>query len=330
MRCGSISAGLFALTVAAGLSESSAGVDERGSVPKAVLQQEFDLGQARSPGTRYFDMVTTIVSFGLGGERGDPETFRVKLKCISQGAAAGAADQYTCRRFVYVKANGTQLEIPALEGWTYPFKKTASGSDEKGQVLGIDHSRFEQLTDNNGNLLPPDKSYFIYNTFIDFHAFCDEFATPVANGKGIQHIKKIGQRIVHAAANSTPPVNLGGNVKKGSYFKNGEITLTLKGISIVDDAPCAIVEFDSGASSFKMLIELRPGMEIKTVGASHYFGDIYVDLASRWPRRVEMRELVISETKVPKPGDKTTMTVNAILERQTLIKAVTKELYEMD
>ena len=90
------------------------------------------------------------------------------------------------------------------------------------------------------------------------------------------------------------------------------------------------MEFDSGASSFQMLMEPMPNMEMRTVGASHYFGDIYVDLASKWPRKVEMRELVISETKMPMPGRKTSKTFNIIHERQSLIKAVTKEAYERD
>jgi len=322
------STGLLALTMVAVPGDSGVQADERVSALRPVLRQEFDLGGARSPGTRYFDIVTTLVSFGSDGKRGDAETFRAKLKCVSRGDATGAADQYTCRQFVYVKPDGTHVTIPALAGWTYPFKKTETGYDEKGQVLGIDHSKFQQLTDSNGDGLGPDKSYFIYNTFIDFHAFCDEFAAPVAEGKGIQHLTRIGQRIVHAAAHSTPPTSLGSNVKEGSFFKNGEVTLTLKGLSIVDDAPCAVVEFDSGASSFQMLMEPLPDMEVKTIGASHYFGDIHVDLASRWPRKVDMRELIISETKVPIPGNAEPMTVNSVQERQTVIRAVTKDAYE--
>ncbi|UCG17262.1 MAG: hypothetical protein JSV19_04365 [Phycisphaerales bacterium] len=320
--------GLLALTVVAGIGRSGAQADERVSALGEILRQEFDLGGARSPGTRYFDIVTTLVNFGADGKRGDTETFRAKLKCVSRGDAARAAEQYTCGRFVYVRPDGTQVTIPTLEGWTYPFKKTETGYDEKGQVLGIDHSKFQQLTDSNGDCLGPDKSYMIYNTFIDFHAFCDAFAAPVAEGKGIQHLTRIGQRIVHAAAHTTPPTNLGGNIKDGSYFKNGEITLSLKGLSIIDDAPCAVVEFDSGASSFQMLMEPMPNMEVKTIGASHYFGDIHVDLASRWPRKVDMRELIISETKVPIPGNPKPMTVNSVQERQTAIRAVTKAAYE--
>ena len=130
-------------------------------------------------------------------------------------------------------------------------------------------------------------------------------------------------------AHSSPPVDLGSNIRKGSYLENGGDHPGLeKGLSIVDDTPCAVVEFDFGVSSFQMLMETMPGMEVRAVGSSHYFGDIYVDLTSRWPQKVDMRELVIAESKVPLPGNKTPMTTNTVMERQTVIMAVTKEAYE--
>ena len=330
MRHGKIWMCLFAITMAAWLGTTSARADEPNPELASVLRQDFDLGGKRSPGTRYFDMVTTLTHFGADGKRGDTETFRVKLRCVSQGDAAGVGDQYTCKQFIYVKPDGERVSIPALEGWTYTFKKTETGYDEKGHVFGIDHSRFQQLTDSSGGLLGPSTSYLIYNTFIDFHGFCDVFAAPAAEGQGIQHLTRIGQTVVYAASHTMPPVNLGDNIKEGSYFKNGEITLALKGLGIIDDAPCAVVEFDSGAASFQMLMEPTPGMEVKSVGTSHYFGDIYVDLASRWPRKVVMRELVITETKVPMPGNAPPMTMDSIIERLAVINAVTEEAFERD
>ena len=61
---------------------------------------------------------------------------------------------------------------------------------------------------------------------------------------------------------------------------------------------------------------------------SHYFGDMYIDLATHWPRKVEMRELVVSQTTVPLPGGAEPMKVQSAIERQTTIKMVTKEEYE--
>ncbi len=116
-------------------------------------------------------------------------------------------------------------------------------------------------------------------------------------------------------------MNLGSNTAEGSTFKNGEVTLALKGLSSVDGAACAIVAYDSGASSFKMLMKPMPNMQIETVGSSHYLGDIYIDLASRWPRKVTMYELVVAETQLPMPPNK----INAVIERDILIRNVTEQ-----
>lgn len=330
MKLGQALMGALAVAVAAGVLGGAKGDDPRSDGRKRILQQDIDLSAARTAGTRYFEMVTTLTNVGLDGTRGETEAFRMKLLCVSQGDASKAADEYTCRRFVYVRPDGSRVSIPALEGWRHSFRKTATGCDEKGYVFGIDHAKFERLSDADGSVLQPSKAYLMYNTFIDFHGFCDEFATPVAEGKGIQDLTRIGQRIVHAAANTKPPTSLGSNIKAGSLFKNGEITLLLKGLSLVDDAACAVVEFDSGASTFRMLMEPMPDMEVRTDGGSHYFGDIYIDLESRWPRRVELRELVVSETNVPLPGGAAPMKVNSVIERQVTIKVVTKEAYESE
>lgn len=300
------------------------------SGPASVLRQAVDLGGDRAAGTRYYDMKTSVIHYDADGTRGDMDIYRVKLRCDPQADSADGGARYTCKQFIYEKPNGEEVSIPALEGWTYTFKMTDTGMDEKGQVFGIDHTRFQGLTDSRGAALGPDKSYMIYNTFIDFHGFCDLFPVPATSGKGVQHLTRIGQSVVLDASNSSPPVNLGTHIKEGSYFKNGEITLALKGLSLVDDAPCAIVEFDSGDSSFMMLMEPMPGMEVKTLGGSHYFGDIYIDLASLWPRKVAMRELVICETNVPMTGGSAPMLIATTIERQSTIKAVGQEAYERD
>lgn len=57
-------------------------------------------------------------------------------------------------------------------------------------------------------------------------------------------------------------------------------------------------------------------MKMVTHGTSRYEGDIYIDLESMWVRKVTMREVVISETKLPIPPDK----FNAITERSLTIR----------
>jgi len=288
----------------------------------SILRQTFDFSAPRSRDAQSYEMETRLITYAPDGKRASTDVLKLQLKCMPGRVPGKDADQYTCQRFSVQYAGGSEVAVPALENWTYPFKETATGMDEKGQVFGIDHVKFENLVDANGQPLPADKAYFVYNTFIDFHAFCNAFAEPTTGGKGIQDLKSVGQKIVHAASFTEPPVNLGSNIAKGSTFKNGEVTLELKGLSIVDEAACVLVAFDSGASSFQMIMKPMPNMEVRSVGSSHYKGDLYIDLATRWVRKVTMDELVVTETTVPMLPNK----INAVIERNSTIRNVSKAL----
>jgi hypothetical protein len=310
------------MTTVLALAIISNSVSPAGSASKpageSLLRQTFDFAAPRTRDVQAFEMETRVITYALDGKRVNTDILRLALKCVPGKSAGQDADQYTCTRFTLQLGNAPEVAIPAVENWTYSFKNTPTGLDEKGQVFGIDHARFEKLTDANGQPLPPDKAYYVYNAFIDFHGFCNVFAEPVDGGKGIQDLKHIGDRIIHAASFTEPPVNLGSNIEKGSTFKNGEVTLGFKGVSLVDEATCAIVAFDSGQSSFQMIVKPLPNMEVRSVGASHYKGDIYLDLATRWPRKVTMDELVVAESTVPMLPNK----VNAVIERDTVIRNV--------
>jgi len=298
-----------------------------GSVPAlagagSILEQAYDLSADRSSEVQYFVMTSKLMSYALDGTRLGADTMRLRLKCVPTTVGGRKVDQYTCTDFTIEFADGSEVSVAAVRNWTYDFKHTVTGMNEKGEVLGIDHSRFENLTDTDGKPIRADKAYHVYNAFIDFHAFCDVFARPISGGgKGIQDLKRLGDRIVHAAAGSEPPVNLGSNVAEGSTFKNGEVTLMFKGLGAVDGAACAIVAYDSGESSFKMVATPTPNMEIRSVGSSHYQGDLYIDLASRWVKKATMYELVVAETKLPMPPHK----INAVIEREMLIRNVTEQ-----
>jgi hypothetical protein len=253
------------------------------AVDDSILRGTFDLTGPRSADPQRYEMETRVITYGPDGSRMEMDVLRLELTCTPASMTDEDADQYTCSRFAVQFGTGPEVEIPALAGWTYLFE---NGLDEKGQIFNIDHARFENLVDANGQQLPVGKAYFVYNSFVDFHTFCDVFARPTAEGRGIQDLTRIGQKIVHAAAFSEPPVSLGTGIKEGSTFKNGEITLEFKGLSLVDGASCAILAYDSGESSFQMLMEPMPNMEARTVGSSHYFGDIHIDLATRWARKV--------------------------------------------
>jgi hypothetical protein len=285
----------------------------------AILRQTFNLGGQRTPQTQYYQMESKLITYALDGKRVGTDVYRLRLKCVPAGLAGTKGDKWTCSKFTVQFGGEPEVEIPSMKNWTYVFKIPSNGGvDDKGQTLGIDHAQFANLVDASGKALPPDKSYHVYNAFIDFHAFCDIFADRVEGGNGIQDLKNIGQRIVHSAANTEAPVNLGSNIAEGSTFKNGEATMELKGLSRVDGAACAMVGFDSGESSFKMIVKPMPNMEVRTVGSSHYKGDIYIDLATNWPRKVTMYELVVSETTLPMAPGK----INSVIERDIVVPNV--------
>ena len=110
-------------------------------------------------------------------------------------------------------------------------------------------------------------------------------------------------------------------VKAFLIFGNGEITLEFKGLSVVCDRYCALLGYDSGQSSFKMIMKPMPNMEIQTVGSSHYKGDIYKDLATNWVQKVTMTEFVVSETILPMPPNK----ITSVIERDIIIRNVSEK-----
>jgi hypothetical protein len=108
------------------------------------------------------------------------------------------------------------------------------------------------------------------------------------------------------------------SIAKGSFFKNAEVTLEFKGLSVVDNGVCAVVTVDSGQSSFLMTMRPNPTMEIKTKGGSHYKGDVYLNLATYWVSLVVADEMVITETTMPMPPNK----INSLIERDITIRSV--------
>ena len=120
----------------------------------------------------------------------------------------------------------------------------------------------------------------------------------------INDLRTIWQRIVRAAAFSESPVNLGAGIKEGSVFRNGEVTLELKGLSFVDGAACVILGYDSGESTLRMIMPLVADKDMETVGGSEYKRDIYFDLESGLVRKVTMDEFVVPEIKLSAPGPK--------------------------
>jgi hypothetical protein len=289
-----------------GILLASIGFANAQSLP--ALGETFNLGVKHTQSPQFFVMESKLILYALDGKRVGTDIYRLHLKC-NPAQAANDGDQYTCAQFTWQANGGAEVGIPSLTNWTYVFK---AAGDKKGQMFGIDRTKFDRLADSTGKTLPADKAYHVYNAFIDFHSFCNIFAEPAGQGRGIQDLKKIGDKIVHFAAFSEPPVGPG-----GSFFKNGEITLEFKGLSQIGGKSCALVGYDSGASSFKMIIKPAPELN-QTVGSSHYFGDIHKELASGWVQKATMTEIVVSETTLSTPPNK----VNAVIERLIEIRNV--------
>ena len=296
----------------------------------AGLEGPFDLGGEFQSGVRYYVQETQYVHIGFDGKRTGIETYTVVMHCVPAVVSGKDGDEYTISSFSIKAEEGQSQTLPALAGWSYILKVGESGMDDAGQVFGIPHSRFENLTKSDGSSLSVGESYPVYNSFIDFHSFNDVFARPGPEGRGIQDLRAIGQEIVHYSAFSEPPVDLGNGIKEGSFFRNGEIRLTFKGLSIVDGAACALVGFDSGESTLRMLMPISAEADMEVVGGSQYIGDLYIDLATHWVNKVTFDEFVIHETRLPMMGQGTeARTIREYTIRHLLTRLISREEFEM-
>jgi hypothetical protein len=287
---------------------------------RALLERSFELAGEHSLETQRYVMESRMMAHGPDGGVVETDIYRLKLQRVPAAPAGRAADRYTCLEFTIQLGDSPELGIPSLSGWSYLFTANPAGRYENGHTLGIPHEPFGSLVDAAGKAVPPANAYHVYNAFIDFHSFT-VFAERTTRAHGIQDLSRIGQRILHAASGSTAAVDLGNNVAPGSSFKNGEVTLELKGLGLVQGRPCAILSYDSGQSSFLMIMKPAPEVEVRTVGSSHYWGDIFKDLQSQWVRKATLTEMVVCETTLPGPPNK----MNAVIERAITVLNVSDQ-----
>ena len=285
----------FALCLLFALSSIYVHAQQKNSF--SLVKGPYNLAPKHSLDTQYFAMESVLQMHAPDGSIQRTDVYRLFLRC-NPSKDPKKGDQYTCMKFTYEVAGKGQKAIPTLEGWTYQQSTSPKATDDSGQVFGISHAKFDGIKDDNGTVVPVENKYHIYNAFIDFHAM-QLFVERTPGDSGIQKMSSIGDSIVHMSAYSKPPVNLGAEVAKGSYFQNGRITLMFKGLSHVNGKSCAIIEYDSGKSSFYMLTKPSPNMDISTKGSSHYWGDIFKDLKGGWIQKASLHELVVSETTVP-------------------------------
>lgn len=285
----------------------------------ALLDRSYDFTAAPQRTPQYFSMESRLTSFSQDGELLGTDTYSLLLMYDPQISHVG--DGYRCARFQVTFGDTVTREIPALKNWVHVLNP--AGIDTAGNVFGIEQAIFDTLTDADGNAIPIDKRYHIYNAFIDFHAMCTVFPQPSEEKGGVQDLHRIGDQVEHYSSYSKPPTHLGSSIRKGSYFQNGRIMLTFKGLSVVDGIPCALIGYDSGESRFKMILEPFPGIEVTAGGRSRYRGNIYRNLENNWVQQVDMQETVIANTTVPGASKK----MYSVAERNIFIHNISKEAY---
>jgi hypothetical protein len=257
-----------------------------------------------------YKLVSTSTHIEPDGRRKAREVYTVWMRL----ALNGEGYSVTCRRFTFRDGGKPEVEIPSLKGWSYRLPKGAA--DDRGQLFGIEQAKFARLLDEKGRAIPQGTAYMVFNAFVDFHSFCQVFAVRTESGGGIQDLHRIGDKIVHVASFGEAPVSLGSMVEPGSAFKNGEITLALKGTTMVNGEPGAIVGYDSGDSSLHMTMVAAPQMKVEMKGGSHYWGDLVINLKTQWVEKATLSEIVVSETTVPGMAEK----IHSVVERWLVLE----------
>jgi hypothetical protein len=282
---------------------------------REALRGTLDLSIGREPETQYYHMQTQFIHMGFDGGRTGVETYLLRHRCLPAALSGKKLDEYTCQEFGLKLNDGPFATLPALRSFTYQFDPM-SGVLGKGPMFGIPQAPFREMTDSLGTQLPPDVCYAAYNNFVDFHALSDVFPKPMKFVKGVEELKSVGDRIVHPGSFAEAPVSLTGVVRSGSVFRNGELALELKGVSLVDDRPCALVNYDSGESTLRMAFIRGDSEDLMTEGGSEYAGDLYIDLTSGWVRKVTLNEFVVTQTSTASlPNKVPSYTVRHILLR---------------
>ncbi|MFC1739785.1 hypothetical protein ACFL1G_12175 [Planctomycetota bacterium] len=313
VKCGLISANVIILTAVLFMV---VGCKTEGE--ESILTQQYDLGKERYCEPQYYHMDIEIITRASNGTRANVETYSMRLMGKPVNPSAGKVVRWTCDWFAIKIGDDPEITVPAMEGWSYDFNRSV-GIDEHGQVMGIPHAKFKSLTDNRGKKLDALVGYQVYNQFVQFHAYVDQFATPdLEGGNGIQDLKSIGDRIVVDGFSEDLPLAVGLIIKEGSIYKAGVKTLEFKGLSVVDGKPCVLLGVDGGEGSFTMVMEVTPNVNAKTIGGTRYFGDIYVDLASMWLKKAAITVVDVTETSM---GDK--VVANTTVESHYRIRAMT-------
>jgi hypothetical protein len=283
-----------------------------------ALLREYELVGERKQEPRYYRIQTELATHSSKGSVKSVDSYQELLKVEPGNRSAGEPDRFTCARFYVQLGDDPKVTIPSLEDFSYEVNKESLDEfelDEKGQQFGVPEDKFEDLADQTGAKLSIDARYQVYSAFFYYHAFTS-YAEATSDGNGVQHLKEVGDKVVHEAAFYESPLP-GKLAREGSYWKNGEVTLEFKGLRKIDGQACAILGLDSGVCPWSMPMTYMPIFNLKTTGVSHYIGDICLDLNSYWVRKLELVLFEITTTTmwgipVDKSIPHTRLTIQAI------------------
>jgi len=262
-----------------------------------ALMRSYDLVGERAGETHYYIVESELATHSSKGVLKSTDVYREHLTVEPGNRSAGEADHFTCKKFTLKSGDEPEVTIPSLAGFSYDVNKDlldANGIDEHGELYSVPEETFEGLEDNTGTKLPFEVGYQVYSAFYYYHSFTD-FAEPPLQGKGIQDLRRIGDNVTVEGSWAESPLP-GKLAKDSAFWKNGEITLAFNGLSVVDGIPCAVLGLDSGVCHWSMPMTYMPIMNLKTVGVSNYQADIYLDLESKWVRKLDMVLFEITKT----------------------------------
>ena len=137
------------------------------------------------------------------------DRYTLHLTCEPGDRSTEAVDKYICTECSLQTNDASEVTIPALKGWTYDFDKKLLNEvnlDQEGQLFGIPNARFKNLTDSTGAPIPPEVGYQVYSMFIYYHSYCTGLAEPVDHDKGIQDLRKIGDKVILESSGIETPI----------------------------------------------------------------------------------------------------------------------------
>jgi len=274
-----------------------------------LLTNEYNFSSKRSEETQKFLVTTEVVTHRSNGKLRYVDRFKLYI--------TREVNKYTCTGIFFQHNDKPEVSVPSLKDWSYNFDVDLlnnEGIDDQGVMLGIPHTKFENLRDSRGKKVSIEAQYQIYSTFSYFHSWCN--MTPEKYSKDL---KKVGDEVVNDLSEVESPVNLGKLFCEGSKFLHGIETIQFKGIGIIDDTVCAILSLKERGGGFNMKMKPMPVLRVKTKGGTYYNGDIYVDLESLHVKKVHA--IVVDITKTTMYGmpvqvavPVTTITVESVKE----------------